>query len=157
MKDKRPYRKNVGVVIYNRSGLVLVGERIQYPGIFQFPQGGMDKGEKPLETAVRELYEETGLAIETEPTHEIEEWITYEFPEDIPEHLKRYRGQSQKWFFFPWDGDPSTLELDLHVREFISVKWYDLKELVNDIVEFKKPVYRRILEEARKYLPEVFK
>jgi putative (di)nucleoside polyphosphate hydrolase len=156
MEDKRPYRRNVGVVIYNSSGQVLTGERIQYPGIFQFPQGGMDDGEKPIETARRELYEETGLFIDYEPTHEIAEWICYDFPPDIPEHLKIFRGQAQKWFFFPWDGEPSALKLDLHTREFLTVRWYDLRQLVNDIVEFKKMVYQRILSEAERYLPEIF-
>ena len=156
MKDRRPYRKNVGIVVYNSSGQVLAGERIQYPGIFQFPQGGMDEGEEPIETARRELYEETGLLIKSEPAHEIAEWICYDFPEDIPEHLKKYRGQAQKWFFFPWEGDPSALQLDLHTREFLTVRWYDLRQLINDIVDFKKMVYKRILEEAEQYLPEIF-
>ena len=156
MEENRPYRKNVGIVVYNSRGMVLTGERIQYPGIFQFPQGGMDEGEEPLETARRELYEETGLKIAGEPTHEIQDWIHYDFPEDIPEHLKKYRGQSQKWFFFHWEGNPSTLQLDLHTQEFLSVRWYELSQLVEDIVIFKKMVYRRILEEARKHLPEIF-
>ncbi|MDH5654977.1 MAG: RNA pyrophosphohydrolase [Spirochaetia bacterium] len=156
MEDKRPYRKNVGVVVYNEEGMVLTGERIQYPGIFQFPQGGMDEGETPLETARRELYEETSLKLNGEPTHEIQEWIHYDFPEHIPEHLKKFKGQAQKWFFFPWDGDPSTLILDLHEQEFLSVRWYNLYQLVDDIVVFKKMVYRRILEEAEKHLPKIF-
>ncbi|HNF27712.1 MAG TPA: NUDIX domain-containing protein, partial [Leptospiraceae bacterium] len=36
----KPYRKNTGVVVFNREGKVLVGERVQYPGAWQFPQGG---------------------------------------------------------------------------------------------------------------------
>lgn len=148
----KPYRKNVGIVVFNSKGLVLVGERVQFPGIFQFPQGGMDDGEKPLEAARRELLEETGLKIDDPPAGEIEDWLTYEFPENIPAHLKKYRGQEQKWFFFFWDGDPSQLRLDLHEREFLSVKWDDLEKICADIVEFKKPVYSRVMDEGRRII-----
>lgn len=145
----KPYRDNVGVVVFNSLGKVLVGERIQYPGVFQFPQGGLDAGEDPETGARRELEEETSLRMEAPPAGEIEEWLTYEFPEDIPAHLKKYRGQRQKWFFFFWDGDPSTLRLDLHDREFLSVKWADLDRIADEIVAFKKPVYNVIRDKGK--------
>lgn len=157
MKNKeKPYRKNVGIVVFNSSGRVLAGERIQYPGIFQFPQGGLDKGENPVDAARRELYEETGLLLREEPVYEIPDWLYYEFPEDIPAHLKKYRGQAQKWFFFKWDGEISQLKLDLHEREFLTVKWYEIQKLVDEIVEFKKATYLRVLEEAKNNIKNFF-
>lgn len=155
MSVNKPYRDNVGMVVFNRAGLVLAGDRIQYPGSFQFPQGGMDADETPLAAALRELYEETGLQL-SQPTAEVADWLTYEFPEDIPAHLKRYRGQRQKWFFFEWDGDPSALNLDTHVREFRSMRWMQLDDLIHQIVPFKAETYHRIGEEARRLLPEIF-
>ncbi len=148
----KPYRENVGVVVFNRLGRVLVGERIQYPGVFQFPQGGLDPGEDPESGARRELAEETSLRIEGPPAGEIEEWLTYEFPEDIPAHLKKYRGQRQKWFFFFWDGDASTLQLDLHDREFLSVKWADLDQIADEIVPFKQPVYDVVRRQGKEVI-----
>ncbi len=145
----KPYRPNVGIVVFNDEGKVLVGERIQYPGIFQFPQGGIDDGEEPYVAALRELYEETSLKLDdNQPAGEISEWLYYDFPEDIPEHLKMYQGQKQKWYFFHWNGDITRLELDIHVREFSTVKWEDLTQVVSDIVEFKRPVYLKVARAA---------
>ncbi len=140
----KPYRPNVGIVVINQQGKVLAGERISYPGVFQYPQGGIDDGEDPLDAAVRELYEETGLRISGKPSGETKDWLYYDFPEDIPEKLKKYRGQKQKWFFFRWDGEISSLNTDVHEKEFLSLKWADPAELTAGIVDFKKEVYREI-------------
>ena len=105
----KPYRKNVGIIVFNRAGQVLAGERIQTGGALQFPQGGLDAGETPLEGALRELYEETGLQLAGPPVAELGEWLRYDFPPDVPAKLQKYQGQEQKWFFFFWDGDPAAL------------------------------------------------
>lgn len=149
---EKPYRQNVGIIVFNRNGLVLAGDRIEYPGSFQLPQGGIDPGEAPAAAAVRELYEEVGLRMEA-PAGEIAEWLTYDFPEDVPSRLKKYRGQRQKWFFFRWDGDPSTLNLSVHEREFNTVRWMKLEDVIAGIVSFKKSTYEQIGEEARRFIP----
>lgn len=144
-EGEKPYRLNVGIVVFNSKGEVLTGERIQYPGVFQFPQGGIDEGESPLDGAIRELTEETGLDLNgQEPVAEYPDWLTYEFPEDVPEHLKKYRGQKQKWFFFHKDVDTSRLSLDHHDVEFSAVQWSDLARVAEEIVSFKQPVYREL-------------
>jgi putative (di)nucleoside polyphosphate hydrolase len=148
-EDQREYRPNAGIVVVNDKGEVLVGERIHYPGVFQYPQGGIDKGEDPLDAALRELWEEIGLKITDSPIDEISEWLHYDFPEDVPEKLKKYRGQKQKWFFFRWNGDPSLLDLDTHEREFIRLKWADADEISENIVSFKKDIYKIISAKVR--------
>ena len=74
------------------------------------PQGGIDKGEDPLPAAHRELYEETGMetvSLLAEAPH----WINY----DLPAHLVgiglkgKYRGQTQNWFAFRFEGDESEI------------------------------------------------
>jgi putative (di)nucleoside polyphosphate hydrolase len=148
----KPYRENVGIVVLNARGEVLVGERVNFPGVFQFPQGGMDPGESPLAAARRELLEETGLRLAGAPALEIEDWLYYDFPENVSAKLKAYRGQKQKWFVFRWDGDPGTLRLDLHQREFERVRWARLDEIVAGIVAFKRPVYERVAREVSAFL-----
>lgn len=155
-QNKKPYRKNVGIVVFNSKRKVLVGDRVDYPNKFQFPQGGIDENEDPKDAAIRELYEEVGLKLQ-KPVFEIPEWLYYEFPEDIPEYLKKYRGQMQKWFFFHWDGDPTNLNLDTHIREFRTVKWMDIEILVENIVEFKKEVYQKILKYFYDFVPKYLK
>ena len=68
MTETKPYRPNVGVALFNASGLVLIGRRFKddgpeiiLPGLeWQMPQGGIDAGEDPREAVMRELWEETG-------------------------------------------------------------------------------------------------
>ena len=141
--NQRPYRDNVGIVVFNQKGLVLAGDRVQYPGHFQFPQGGIEPDESPLDAAKRELFEETGLHL-FKPAGEATDWLYYEFPDDIPDHLKKYRGQRQKWFFFRWDGDPATLKPDENEQEFLSLQWMQLDELVSQIIPFKRQVYNEV-------------
>ena len=64
-----PYRKNVGIMLLSRSGLVFMGRRRADSGpehvdkshSWQMPQGGIDKEEDPYPAALRELREETNL------------------------------------------------------------------------------------------------
>src|SRR5437762_291303 len=76
------YRPNVGVVLFNVDGRVWLGRRAHTPGPFnwQFPQGGVDKGEELEAAAKRELQEETGV-VSAELLDRTEDWITYDFPE----------------------------------------------------------------------------
>jgi len=144
----KPYRKNVGIVVFNARGLVLAGERSGVPGAFQFPQGGLDPGEDPLHAARRELYEEIGLRIEEPPVYETSADLRYDFPDNVAEHLKKYQGQEQKWFFFFWDGNLAELSLDHHEREFDRIAWLRPEEVLSSIVYFKREVYRSLLEMA---------
>lgn len=153
MKTK-PYRRNVGIVVFNSQGQVLLGERLGYPGSLQFPQGGMDAGEEPLQAARRELFEETGLQLDGEPVAEIPEWLRYDFPADIPKKLRKFQGQEQRWFFFFWDGDLSTLDLAHHQREFARIVWGTMAQAVDSIVSFKKHIYERIAREGAKHIAE---
>ena len=62
-RDPKNYRPNVGLALFHREGLVFFGKRASAEGPFQWqmPQGGIDKGEAPLEAAYRELEEEVGV------------------------------------------------------------------------------------------------
>jgi putative (di)nucleoside polyphosphate hydrolase len=145
----KPYRKNVGAVVFNQRGQVLAGERMDRAGPLQFPQGGLDAGEEPLTGALRELYEETGLRPADDPVAELPDWLRYDFPSDVPKKLQKYQGQEQKWFFFFWDGDPAKLSLDHHSQEFSRLVWTDFAELVQGIVPFKRGVYEELLRLGR--------
>ena len=95
-----PYRPCVGVMLLNGSGKVFVGQRLDTTlEAWQMPQGGIDPGEQPLETALRELGEETGIR----PEHvSLIAEAPQEFRYDLPPELigkvwkGRYRGQVQR-------------------------------------------------------------
>jgi putative (di)nucleoside polyphosphate hydrolase len=141
----RTYRPNVGIVVFNAEGKVLVGMRSNVLGAWQFPQGGVDEGEDILFAAQRELYEEVGIK-DAELVFEFPEWIQYDFPDDLKTELtKKYKGQTQKWFLFYWNHPASDCNLTVHEREFEEVKFSEITYVLENIVSFKKKVYETIL------------
>ncbi|EMO52846.1 RNA pyrophosphohydrolase [Leptospira noguchii] len=143
---EKPYRKNVGMVVFNSRGEVLVGERLNFLGSWQFPQGGIDDDEDPIKAAMRELYEEVGIDSGKIMT-EYPDWIPYDFPENLPlnHHLQKYKGQLQKWFLIYWDGEADQCRLDIHEREFGTVRFIPIKDTLNTVVPFKKDVYYKVI------------
>ncbi len=148
-----PYRPCVGIALFNRAGMVFVGCRIdQKAESWQLPQGGIDPGETPRETAFRELEEEIGTA-KAELLDEIEEWLTY----DLPAHLigkvwgGKYRGQTQKWFAMRFVGSDADINLNTAHPEFKSWRWQKLSELSALGVEFKREIYLTLERRFAKY------
>ncbi len=157
-----PYRPCVGVMVLNRDGLVWAGRRISLADsemagtdkLWQMPQGGIDKGEDPLPAARRELYEETGMRT-VSLLAEAPDWINYDLPRDIVGiALKgKYRGQTQRWFAFRFEGDESEIAINPppggHEAEFDAWAWKPMAELPSLIVPFKRKVYEDVVAAFR--------
>src|SRR5690606_14096748 len=58
--DPDGFRPNVGIVLMHDDGRLFWARRVRRDG-WQFPQGGMNTDETPVEAMYRELNEETGL------------------------------------------------------------------------------------------------
>jgi putative (di)nucleoside polyphosphate hydrolase len=144
----RFHRPNVGVMLIAADRRVFVGRRAKPPEAWQMPQGGVDRGETPVEAACRELYEEVGTsrALLLRESHE---WICYRVPEELrPVHWQgRWHGQAQKWFALAFTGRDADIDLAAHDREFDAWKWVRASELLDLIVPFKRPVYEAVLKE----------
>jgi putative (di)nucleoside polyphosphate hydrolase len=147
-----PYRRNVGAVLFNDAGLVLVCRRADLPnaegapGGWQLPQGGIDDDEDPRAAVLRELAEEIGTG-RARVIAEHPEWLTY----DLPPHLVgralggRYRGQMQKWFGLRFEGTDADIRLDADPHpEFDAWRWARLAELPVLAVDFKRAIYDRL-------------
>ena len=79
------YRLNVGLIISNHEGKLLLCKR-KNMNSWQFPQGGIDYGESPLKTAERELFEEVGIQSKsTKLISTIDEWLKYDVPKIVVE------------------------------------------------------------------------
>ena len=142
-----PYRRGVGIALFNSAGKVFAAERIDTPGAWQMPQGGLDKGEEPWPAALRELKEEIGTA-KAERLHETG-WLRYELPPDLVGHVwhGKYRGQEQKWFAARFTGVDADIDLEAdHHPEFRAWRWAGLHELPELIVPFKRSLYLSIAE-----------
>ncbi|MEO1950009.1 RNA pyrophosphohydrolase [Thioclava sp.] len=153
---KLPYRRNVGVVLMNPAGLVFAGQRIDNPGpAWQMPQGGIDKGEKPKEAALRELEEETGVNPDlVEIVAKTSDWVRYDLPHDLVPKIwnGRWRGQEQKWFLMRFLGSDDQVRIETDHPEFSVWQWMPFDELVENIVPFKRSVYEAVRAEFRDYL-----
>lgn len=55
------YRKAIAAVIIDNEGRILMCERRDISGAWQFPRGGIEEGENPETALTRELNEELGL------------------------------------------------------------------------------------------------
>ncbi|MBR1904667.1 MAG: NUDIX domain-containing protein, partial [Alphaproteobacteria bacterium] len=76
------YRLNAGVVVFNRKRQVLLCRRSDEKDAWQFPQGGIEKGETPAAAALRELEEETSIC-SVKLVKTLSESVKYSFPPDV--------------------------------------------------------------------------
>jgi len=156
MLDRDGFRPNVGIILLNQKNQVFWGKRIRTHS-WQFPQGGIDRGETPEQAMIRELHEEVGLL----PEHvcivaRTRDWLRYEVPDRFIRRDARghYKGQKQIWFLLQLVGH----DWDLNLRatnhpEFDAWRWNDYWVPLDSVVEFKRGVYETALIELSRYLP----
>ena len=155
MLDRDGFRPNVGIILCNAQNKVFWGKRIREHA-WQFPQGGIDHGESPEVAMYRELMEEVGLRPEhVEILGRTRDWLRYE----VPSHwIKRewrssYRGQKQIWFLLRLIGRDSDVSLRASAHpEFDAWRWSEYWVPLEDVVEFKREVYKMALNELAVFL-----
>jgi putative (di)nucleoside polyphosphate hydrolase len=165
MNDRKPYRPNVGIALFNAAARVLIGRRFRddgpeiiLPGLeWQMPQGGIDADENPREAVMRELWEETGVtsAVILAETG----WLAYDFPRwDGPQshRLAKFRGQRQNWFALRFAGtegeiDPLTPR-NGQAPEFDQWRWERLDRVAGLVVPFRREVYRTVAAEFARFV-----
>ena len=154
--DDLLYRRGVGVMLLNQHKQVWVGRRIDNPvEAWQMPQGGIDEGEEPWATALRELEEETGIHPHlVERLADCPERLKYDLPHELQGVLwgGKWKGQLQDWYLCRFLGRDSDVNIATEHPEFCDWKWLSPTELPDLIVPFKRDLYRRLVEEFREHL-----
>ena len=155
MIDEDGYRPNVASVIINKDNKILWAKRVDEDN-WQFPQGGIQKGETPEQAMYREVYEEVGLKKNSfEILGRSADWLKYDVPEKFIKTYwhGRYKGQKQIWFLLKFIGSDDLINLNLHDSpEFDDWKWENFWHPLQDVVDFKKEVYSAALNELWQFV-----
>ena len=155
MIDSKGYRPNVGIILSNPDGKVFWARRCGQDA-WQFPQGGIQQDETPVEAMYRELYEEIGLESQhVEVAGQTSDWLRYQIPENLLRHRSKPLciGQKQIWFSLKLIGEESAFNLSRSdTPEFDQWRWVDYWTPVDEIISFKRKVYKQALKELEKYL-----
>ncbi|XOD69816.1 MAG: RNA pyrophosphohydrolase [Sodalis sp. (in: enterobacteria)] len=144
------YRLNVGIVICNLDGQVLLARRYRQHS-WQFPQGGINAGETTLQAMYRELLEEVGLSRkDVLILGSTRNWLYYK----IPKRLVRWNskplcfGQKQKWFLLQLMCPDAHINMERgKIPEFDGWRWVSFWFPIRKVVCFKRDVYRLVMKE----------
>ena len=159
MLDREGYRPNVGIILLNTHNQVWWGKRIRERS-WQFPQGGIKHGETPEQAMYRELREETGLKREhVAIIGRTKNWLRY----DVHSHFIRreirghYRGQKQIWFLLRMLGRDTDVNLNgtSETPEFDAWRWHQYWVPLDVVIEFKRNVYIKALQELSHFLDPI--
>lgn len=154
--DRDGFRINIGIVLTADDGRLFLGRRARGRG-WQFPQGGVGRGETLEESLFRELQEEIGLAAQdVRVLARTRHWLRYRLPARF---LRRDLqplciGQKQHWFLLQLRETATTFRFDATPEpEFDHWRWVDYWQPIREVVYFKRAVYARVLQE---FGPRVF-
>ena len=153
--DLEGFRANVGIILSNDEGKLLLAGRIGSKG-WQFPQGGVQKGESAEEAMYRELHEDVGLQVgDVEVLGVTDDWLRYRLPEKFVRHGSKPLciGQKQRWFILRLLGPDDRVRVDCcETPEFDRWRWVEFWRPVNEVIYFKRRVYARALYELGPHL-----
>lgn len=147
MKDL-PYRPNVCLLILNHANLLFLGERLGYPGVWQFPQGGVEPQQSLADNAVREACEELGIEAnlivverQLDTTHQ------YDFQKPPDYAVDRWRGQAQTFWVLRFLGEDKDINLARYHQELSAYRWCTPEEALKLAEAKRRPGYKKALTE----------
>lgn len=155
MIDADGFRANVGIILCDAQDRVFWARRVGRSG-WQFPQGGMQAHESAEQAMYRELREEIGLGPDqVEVLGRTRHWLRYRLPEQYLRHASKPLciGQKQRWYLLRFTGSESDFVLDdCETPEFDQWRWVDYWAPADNVIFFKRAVYRRALRELEPLL-----
>ena len=140
------YRLNVAAILRNGAGKLLICERLDRSGAWQFPQGGVDEGETLEQALVRELREEISVGPSTYQIRGSRGPYFYLFGNG--KVVKGFHGKEQHYFLADFTGAPKDINVKTKHPEFRSIRWVNPAEFEIDwLPKMKREVYRRVFQD----------
>jgi len=150
MIDRDGFRANVGIVLMHDDGRLFIGRRTGGKG-WQFPQGGVRRGESAEESLFRELNEEIGLSREdVRIVAQTRRWLRYRLPARFVRRDSKPLciGQKQRWYLLRLRHAEPHFRFDMTGEpEFDRWRWVDFWQPIREVIYFKRGVYTRALHE----------
>ena len=130
------FEKSVGAVIYRKSGEQALFLLVQYRSWqWDFPKGHVEEGESEEETALREVFEETGIRIE------ITEGFTHRM-----KYSPKVGTLKEVVYFVGATKDKAVKCQESEIEDF---KWLNLKDAIENVSHENS---RKLLREAYFYI-----
>jgi putative (di)nucleoside polyphosphate hydrolase len=140
------YRPAVAAILQDRAGRILICERADAVGAWQFPQGGIEAGETPVAALVREVLEEISLPRNAYSIVSVRGPYRYSFPPGITK--KGFRGQAHHYFLLRLRAAKSAVNIAGPGAEFRSARWIRPGEFkLAWLPPMKRRTYRRVLRD----------
>ena len=144
---KREFRKNAALILERKDNKILICERADCEEAWQFPQGGVDKGEEPIDALYREVEEEIGLSPKYYKVIEYREGYRYRFDRRHPK-MKHFLGQEQTYFRCRFTGKNKDIDLNVTKPEFVSFCWIKPEKFnLEWVPDFKQKVYIEVFRD----------
>ncbi len=125
-------------MILDAENRVLLCERSDEPGHWQFPQGGWDPGETAEAAVLREVREELGS-----DRFEVVARVPGAYPYRWARPRDGFDGQEQTFFILRYTGSGADLRLD--TREFRASRWVPVSEAAGASAPIRREIYGKIL------------
>lgn len=140
------YRPAVAAILQDRAGRILICERSDASGAWQFPQGGIEAGETPVAALTREVLEEISLPRNAYSIVCVRGPYRYRFPAGITK--KAFRGQAHHYFLLRLRAAKGALNVAGPNAEFRSARWIRPQEFnLAWLPPMKRRTYRRVLRD----------
>jgi putative (di)nucleoside polyphosphate hydrolase len=153
--DADGFRPNVGIMLSNAEGQLLWARRVGGQDAWQFPQGGIKHYEDSETALFRELNEEIGLhSSDVRILACTKGWLRYHLPSRFVRQQEPVCiGQKQKWYLLQLLSDEDRLNVSASSPpEFDAWRWVNYWYPLNQVVAFKREVYRRALKELAPFV-----
>ena len=140
------YRPAVAAILQDHGGRILICERSDTPGAWQFPQGGLESGETPAAALAREVLEEISLPRAAYSIAAVRGPYRYRFPAGLTK--KGFHGQAHHYFLLHLRGPKGLINPAAANGEFRQARWIRPEEFdLAWLPPMKRRAYWRVLHD----------